>query len=146
MSIIAKCKYPAQAYDTQYGRRINAVFTTPDGEDLKIWGNVGHSSLESVVKGQSYQLDFDQRGNAKLVSPQPGSGHSRETQVQEDNHNGHANHSRSAEIKDYLVRLGKLMSHSLLVVRRELGEEMEPELEQRYATTLFIQTCRKFNL
>ena len=142
MSIIAKCKYPAKAYDTQYGRRVNAVFTTPDGEDLKIWGNVGHSSLESVVKGQSYQLDFDQMGNGKVISPLS-NGNSPQTNGQSHSHNGH---SRSAEIKDYLGRLGKLMAYSIRVVRQDLGEEMEPELEQRYATTLFIQTCRQFNL
>ena len=146
MSIIAKCKYPAKAYDTEYGRRVNAVFTTPDGKELKIWGNAGHSSLESVVKGQSYQLEFDAMGNGKLVRTQLSNGNGHHTNGEGNSHNGHTNHSRSEEIKDYLGRLGKLMAYSIRVVRNELGEEMEPDLEQRYATTLFIQTCRKFGL
>ena len=143
MSIIAKCKYPAKAYDTQYGRRVNAVFTTPDGEELKIWGNAGLSSLESVVQGQSYQLEFDAMGNGKVVYPQISNGNGHHPNGQGNGHNGH---SRSEEIKDYLGRLSKLMAYSLRVVRQELGEEIQPDLEQRYATTLFIQTCRKFNL
>jgi hypothetical protein len=147
MSIItAQCKYPAKAYDTQYGRRVNAVFITPDGQELKVWGNAGYSPLESVVKGQCYQLDFDYMGNAKLVDLPKSESNGCETNGKGNNHNGHANHSRSEEIKDYLGRLGKLMSHTVLVVRRELGETLEPDIEQRYATALFIQTCRKFNL
>ena len=143
MSIIAKCKYPAKAYDTQYGRRVNAVFITPDGEELKIWGNAGHSSLESVVQGQSYQLEFDAMGNGKVAYPQLSNGNGPHTNGQGNGHNGH---SRSEAIKDYLGRLRKLMAYSIRVVRQELGEEIQPDLEQRYATTLFIQTCHKFNL
>ena len=146
MPIIAKCKYPAKAYDTQYGRRVIAVFITPDGEQLKIWGNAGQSSLESVVKGQSYQLEFDAMGNGKVVYSQLSNGTEHQTNGKGGSHNGHIHHSRSEAIKDYLGRLGKLMAHSIQVVRRELGEEIEPNIEQRYATTLFIQTCRKFDL
>ena len=145
-TITATCKYPAKTYDTQYGKRVNAVFLTPDGEELKVWGNVGYNPLEAVVKGQSYQLAVDYMGNAKLVDALKSEGNSCETGGQGNSHNGRANSSRSEEIKHYLGRLGKLMSHTVLVVRRELGEELDPELEQRYATTLFIQTCRKFNL
>lgn len=143
MSIIAKCKYPAKAYDTEYGRRVNAVFTTPDGEELKIWGNVGQSSLESVVQGQSYQLELDAMGNGKVIRTQLSNGNGHQTNGQGNSHNGN---SRSEEIKDYLGRLSKLMAYSIRVVRQELGGEMEPDIEQRYATTLFIQTCRKFGL
>ena len=143
MLIIAKCKYPAKAYDTQYGRRVNAVFITPDGEEVKIWGNAGQSSLESVVQGQSYQLEFDAMGNGKVVHSPLSNGNGHQTNGQGNSHNGH---SRSAEIKDYLGRLSKLMAYSIQVIRQELGEEIEPNIEQRYATTLFIQTCRKFNL
>lgn len=66
--ITATVKYSAgQPRQTQYGERINAVLTLPDGDEHKVWGNPGDATIASLRKGQQVQLLKTPKGY-KLVT------------------------------------------------------------------------------
>ncbi len=55
----AVVKYPARnPIDTQYGERINVVVTTPEGEQIKLWGKPGEE-IANLKKGQKVVLARD---------------------------------------------------------------------------------------
>ena len=58
----AVVKYPARnPIDTQYGERINVVVTTPEGEQIKLWGKPGEE-IANLKKGQKVVLARDVKG------------------------------------------------------------------------------------
>lgn len=57
------------------------------------------------------------------------------------------NGSRAPEIRDYTDRLAKLYSHCYRTVKAEMDDgDLPAEALKDIATTIFIQTSRKFNL
>jgi hypothetical protein len=54
--------------------------------------------------------------------------------------------SRSAEIADYIERLGKLYGHCYQTASNQLGNALATPEVKDVATTLFIQTCKHFQI
>lgn len=61
---------PGTPRDTQYGPRINAVLTLPDGCETKLSGNPDDATLLTLKKGQRVQVAWDGKGY-KLATTAP---------------------------------------------------------------------------
>lgn len=68
----ATVKYtPGKVLQTQNGPRINAVLTSGEGEEIKVWGDADDQGLKSLRKGQQVQLEQSDRGGYRLAALAP---------------------------------------------------------------------------
>jgi hypothetical protein len=68
----ATVKYPSgKILNTQNGPRCNAVLTSDQGEEIKVWGDADDAALRGLRKGQQVQLEQSDRGGYRIVAPAP---------------------------------------------------------------------------
>lgn len=68
----ATVKYPSgKVLQTQNGPRVNAVLTSAQGEEIKVWGDADDAALRGLRKGQKVQLEQSDRGGYRLAALQP---------------------------------------------------------------------------
>jgi hypothetical protein len=68
----ATVKYPSgKVLQTQNGPRCNAVLTSDQGEDIKVWGDADDAALRALRKGQKVQLEQSDRGGYRIAALQP---------------------------------------------------------------------------
>jgi hypothetical protein len=129
---------------TKYGEKSVLDVVTSEG-NFTVWRPAGDSEVMGRRNGERVAIALDSKGKASLVEhastkPQLAQmGFSAPVETPET--------TRSAEIADYIQRLGKLYNHCLTTATQMPTEiELEPAQVKDIATTIFIQTTRHFNL
>jgi hypothetical protein len=129
---------------TKYGDKSVLDVATSEG-NYTIWRPAGDSEVMGRRNGERVAIALDSKGKASLVehcstAPQQAQmGFSAPVETPET--------TRSAEIADYIQRLGKLDNHCLTTAS-SLPTAIEldaPEIKD-IATTIFIHSVRHFNL
>ena len=106
----------------------------------------------SRVNGEQVSIAIDSKGKASLVEhaancPAVGLSATAEVKLPEDAPTRLGQPSRSAEIADYIERLGKLYSHCLTTAANmPTTIELEGHSVKDVATTFFIHAVRHFDL
>lgn len=129
---------------TKYGDKSVLDVVTSEG-NFTVWRPAGDSEVMGRRNGERVSIALDSKGKASLVEhastkPQQAQmGFTTSVETPET--------TRSAEIADYIQRLGKLYNHCLTTAS-SLPTAIEldaPEIKD-IATTIFIQSVRHFNL
>jgi bifunctional DNA-binding transcriptional regulator/antitoxin component of YhaV-PrlF toxin-antitoxin module len=133
---------------TKFGEKSVLDVVSTQGE-FTIWRPAGDREVMGRRDGERVKIAVDSKGKASLVETlstgltdphQPKSmGFAVEETAPET--------TRSAEIADYIQRLGKLYSHCLSTAATmpKATEMAAPEVKD-IATTIFIQTVKHFDL
>jgi hypothetical protein len=133
---------------TKYGDKSVLDVATSEG-NYTIWRPAGDMEVMGRRNGERVSIALDSKGKASLVehcstAPQQAAttqqmGFTAPVETPET--------TRSAEIADYIQRLGKLYSHCLATaVNMPTAIELDAPQVKDIATTLFIQTTKHFNL
>ena len=144
--------------NTKYGEKAVMDVVTADGTEIAIWRPAGDMDVMGRMNGERVSIAIDSKGKASLVehastkpqrlAPVGFPDAKSETRQAAQNSNGATEQpSRSAEIADYIQRLGKLYSHCLdTAARMPKTVELETPQIKDVATTFFIQAVRHFDL
>jgi hypothetical protein len=140
MLLQATVTQPPRQVNTKYGAR-TVVDAIANHKEIVIWRRGGDDYALSLKVGQKVSITEDSKGKFNLVDniePLP-----QETPTK----TADIGQNRSDEIRDYTERLAKLYSHCYRQASHQMGEYMsETEDLRAIATTLFIQTVKKFDL
>ncbi len=141
---------------TKHGERTVADAFDGQGNKHTIWRNVGE--MKHLTNGSVVKLAIDSKGKVSLVG-EPESlapvapaeplklPFEAEMKLKQQMGFQTPQPSRSVEIADYIGRLGKLYSHCLeTAVNIPTSIELESTAVKDIATTMFIQTVRRFDL
>jgi hypothetical protein len=142
-----KVKYtPGTPRDTQYGPRINAVLTLPDGTEAKLWGDPDDASLLALKKGESVQLAKNAKGNWQLASAPPVEAPSNNTvtPTKPNQSTQLLSDDEKRAIAAKVSENAKLMKYCLQQAREHCSEYLETSEDLRsVATTLFLQAVKR---
>jgi hypothetical protein len=138
----------ARQVNTKHGQKAVLNVVTGTGDEIAIWRPAGDMEVLGRKSGESVSITIDAKGKASLVehcsaTPQPA------TQAQPM---GFAvepipETTRSAEIADYIQRLGKLYSYCLnTAANMPTTVELNPPQVKDIATSLFIHTAKHFDI
>ncbi len=146
---------------TKYGEKSVLDVCTSEG-NFSVWRPAGDRDVMGRTNGERVTITVDSKGKASLVdhasncpavglaSTQPAVTLPFEAEMklkQQMGFTADAQPSRSAEIADYIERLGKLYSHCLTTAANMPTAIELPATEIKdIATTMFIQTTKHFNL
>jgi hypothetical protein len=141
----------ARQVNTKHGQKAVLNVVTGTGEEIAIWRPAGDVEILGRKSGESVSITIDAKGKASLVehcsaAPQQaaqaqpmGFAVNEAPQVPETN--------RSAEIADYIQRLGKLYSYCLnTAANMPTTVELNPPQVKDIATSLFIHTAKHFDI
>jgi hypothetical protein len=128
--------------NTKYGEKAVMDVVTADGTEIAIWRPAGDMEVMGRMNGERVSIAIDSKGKASLVEHA-----STKPQAAQSSNAATEQPSRSAEIADYIQRLGKLYSHCLdTAARMPKTVELETPQIKDVATTFFIQAVRHFDL
>jgi hypothetical protein len=128
--------------NTKYGEKAVMEVVTADGNEIAIWRPAGDMDVMGRMNGERVSIAIDSKGKASLVEHA-----STKPQAAQSSNAATEQPSRSAEIADYIQRLGKLYSHCLdTAARMPKTVELETPQIKDVATTFFIQAVRHFDL
>jgi hypothetical protein len=138
--IAARVKYGAgQPRETQYGMRINALLTLPNGTEHRVWGKPEDLAISSLKKGQQVQLLYDGKGYKLVADNQP-------AQVKQPVAT-ELNPEQKRAIADYVTGQADLLKFCWTTAAVKLGGiATEEESIRCAAASLYIAAQRKFNL
>ena len=132
---------------TKYGEKSVLDVVTSDGQTLTVWRPAGDMEVMGRRNGERVGIALDSKGKASLVEHcstaprQAAMGFAVEEKIETPQT------TRSAEIADYIQRLGKLYNHCLTTASEmPTAIELESTAVKDIATTMFIQTVRHFDL
>jgi hypothetical protein len=152
--IEAKVAGQPRIVSTRRGDRSVMDCRTADGQSLTVWRPAGDVELMARANGERVTLAQDSKGKISLVETARSRADREwqrptdlakdlETELGLTDHRSH----RTAEIADYIERLGKLYNYCHGVASRQLAHtEMDTPQIKDVSTTLFIQTVRHFSL
>jgi hypothetical protein len=127
---------------TKFGEKAVMDIVTTDGQEITIWRPAGDMEVMGRMNGERVSITIDSKGKASLVehaSTQPQAAQSSNTNPEQPR--------RSAEIADYIQRLGKLYGHCLdTAARMPKTVELETPQVKDVATTFFLQAVKHFDL
>jgi hypothetical protein len=132
---------------TKYGEKCVLDVWTADGE-FTIWRPAGDSEVMGRMNGERVSIAIDSKGKASLVehcstAPQQAA----RSQQMGFTAEAAPETTRSAEIADYIQRLGKLYGHCLsTAANMPTAIELEAPQVKDVANTIFLQTVRHFDL
>ena len=135
---------------TKYGEKSVLDVATSEGA-YTIWRPAGDMEVMGRRNGERVSIALDSKGKASLVehcssAPQKAAGEQR-MGFNVDEQPDRPQTTRSAEIADYIQRLGKLYSHCLsTAASMPTAIELDAPQVKDIATTLFIQTTKHFGL
>ena len=131
---------------TKFGEKAVMDVVTTDDREITIWRPAGDMDVMGRMNGERVSITIDNKGKASLV--EHASSKPQQAQQEQMGFNVPPEQpSRSAEIADYIQRLGKLYSHCLdTAARMPKTVDLETPQVKDVATTLFIQTVKHFNL
>jgi hypothetical protein len=128
---------------TKFGEKSVMDVVTSENEEITIWRPAGDMEVMGRANGERVSIAIDSKGKASLVehcSTKP-------QQAQMGFNVPPEQPSRSAEIADYIQRLGKLYAHCLdTAARMPKTVELETPQVKDVATTFFLQAVRHFDL
>jgi hypothetical protein len=128
--------------NTKYGEKAVMDVVTADGTEIAIWRPARDMEVMGRMNGERVSIAIDSKGKASLVEHA-----STKHQAAQSSNAATEQPSRSAEIADYIQRLGKLYSHCLdTAARMPKTVELETPQIKDVATTFFIQAVRHFDL
>ena len=146
---------------TKYGEKAVLDVATSEGQ-FTIWRPAGDAELMGRRNGERVTITLDSKGKASLVdtasncpavglaSTQPSVTLPFEAEMklkQQMGFTAESQPSRSAEIADYIERLGKLYTHCLTTAANiPTSIELPATAVKDVATTFFIQAVRHFDL
>lgn len=146
---------------TKYGEKAVLDVATSKGQ-FTIWRPAGDAEVMGRRNGERVTITLDSKGKASLVdtasncpavglvTTQPAVTLPFEAEMKLKQQMGFTTESqpsRSAEIADYIERLGKLYTHCLTTASNiPTSIELPPTAVKDVATTMFIQTVKHFNL
>lgn len=149
-------KHPArEPKDWGYGPRINVVFTLADGREEKLWGEPG-DRIKDLVKKQEITVRKDGKNWTLVDTP----GMQQESRVEASNTTGQViPRELPADLKmkmyNNIIDLSGMIVYAYEKVSEAVDAQEEKtntlmglsaEDKRSMATSVFIQTCRKFNL
>lgn len=138
----ATVKSAPREVTTKYGERTVLDCITATGEEVTIWRKGGDREVLGRCPNERVTLAVDSKGKYSLIEHAG----SRLDSTPSTEPVQPAT-SKADEIRDYTQRLAKLYSHCYRTVNAEMGESGLPvESLKDIATSLFIQTTRKFDL
>jgi hypothetical protein len=127
---------------TKFGEKSVMDILTTEGEEITIWRPAGDLEVMGRMNGERVSITIDSKGKASLVEHA-----STKPQAAQSSNVAPEQASRSAEIADYIQRLGKLYSHCLdTAARMPKTVELETPQVKDVATTFFLQAVKHFNL
>jgi hypothetical protein len=139
---------------TKHGERMVADAVDAQGQKHTIWRPVG--DLKHLTNGSVVKLTVDSKGKVNLIdepialAPVAVPTQRFEAEAQLKSQMGFSTSpqpSRSAEIADYIERLGKLYGHCLTTAASmPTSIELPPTAVKDMATTMFVQTVKHFDL
>jgi hypothetical protein len=138
----------ARQVNTKHGQKAVLNVVTGTGEEIAIWRPAGDVEILGRKSGESVSITIDAKGKASLVEhcstvPQ---------QAAQAQQMGFAvepipETTRSAEIADYIQRLGKLYSYCMnTAANMPTTVELNPPQIKDIATSLFIHTTKHFDI
>jgi hypothetical protein len=138
----------ARQVNTKHGQKAVLNVVTGTGDEIAIWRPAGDLEVLGRKSGESVSIAIDAKGKASLVEH-----HSIVPQVAaQAQPMGFAvepipETTRSAEIADYIQRLGKLYSYCLnTAANMPTTVELNPPQVKDIATSLFIHTVKHFDI
>jgi hypothetical protein len=151
--ISAKVKGQPRTVTTQYGERSVMDCLAEDGETLTVWRPAGDNLVMARANGERVMLTQDSKGKISLLETARSRAEEQWQQTEaeaiqpETRLNTDHRSERTAEIADYIERLGKLYKHCFKAASQALehSELGRPQIKD-VSTTLFIQTVKHFNL
>jgi hypothetical protein len=146
--IEAKVKGQPRTVATQYGARSVMECLTADGESLTVWRPAGDAEVMTRANGERVILTQDSRGKVSLVETARSRAAQQWRQPEPATTPELLQRSeRTAEIADYVQRLGKLYSYCYQTASQELVDSgLGRSQIKDVSTTMFIQTVRHFDL
>jgi hypothetical protein len=140
---------------TKFGEKSVMDVLTSENEEITIWRPAGDMEVMGRANGERVSITIDSKGKASLVEHASTKPQQAQKQAQMNSEPSRtmgfsvppAQPSRSAEIADYIERLGKLYSHCLdAAARMPKTVELETPQVKDVATTFFIQAVKHFDL
>ena len=132
---------------TKFGEKSVMDVVTTDGQEIAIWRPAGDMEVMGRANGERVSITIDSKGKASLVEHASTKPQQAQKQAQISSSVPPEQPSRSAEIADYIERLGKLYAHCLDAAARmpKTVDLNAPQIKD-VATTFFIQAVRHFDL
>jgi hypothetical protein len=131
---------------TKYGAKSVLDVATSEG-DYTIWRPAGDMEVMGRRNGERVSIAIDSKGKASLVEHASTKPQQAQMGFTVDGAVETPQTTRSAEIADYIQRLGKLYAHCLTTAENiPTSLELESTAVKDIATTMFIQTVRHFDL
>ena len=134
---------------TKYGDKSVLDVATSEGH-YTIWRPAGDAEVMGRMNGERVSIAIDSKGKASLVehaSTMPQQALQAQMGFNVDDTPTAPETTRSAEIADYIQRLGKLYGHCLsTAANMPTSLELDAHSVKDVGTTIFIQTVRHFNL
>jgi hypothetical protein len=141
----------ARQVNTKHGQKAVLNVVTDTGDEIAIWRPAGDVEILGRKSGERVSIAIDDKGKGSLLecaSTAP-------TQVAQAKPMGFAVNeapqvpetTRSAEIADYIHRLGKLYGHCLnTAANMPTTVDLNAPQVKDIATVLFIQTTKHFDI
>ena len=138
---------------TKYGEKAVLDVATNEG-NFTVWRPAGDMEVMGRRNGERVSIAIDSKGKASLVEHCSTAPQQAQAQINSERSRtmGFTTENipettRSAEIADYINRLGKLYSHCLTTAANmPTSVDLNAPQVKDIATTLFIQTTKHFNL
>jgi hypothetical protein len=132
---------------TKYGEKAVMDVVTADGQEIAIWRPAGDMDVMGRANGERVSITIDSKGKASLVEHASTKPQEAQKHAQISSSVPPEQPSRSAEIADYIERLGKLYAHCLdAAARMPKTVDLNAPQVKDVATTFFIQAVRHFDL
>jgi hypothetical protein len=138
----------ARQVNTKHGQKAVLNVVTDTGDEIAIWRPAGDVEILGRKSGESVSITIDAKGKASLVehcsaAPQPAA----QAQPMGFAVEPIPENTRSAEIADYIQRLGKLYSYCMnTAANMPTTVELNPPQIKDIATSLFIHTTKHFDI
>ena len=138
----------ARQVTTKHGQKAVLNVVTDTGDEIAIWRPAGDIEILGRKSGERVNIAIDDKGKASLLE----CGSTAPTPAAQAQPMGFAvepipETTRSAEIADYIQRLGKLYSYCLnTAANMPTSIELNPPQVKDIATALFIHTTKHFNI
>ena len=156
LQLQARALKPARTVDTKFGPRLVLDCLATDGKEYTVWRPIDDETLPKIARNERISLGVDSKGKCHLLecladsvdvmAPTDAKTMLSHQPVESKPVDG-AYNGRSAEIADYITRLGKPYKFSYQTAKESLaGEALSPEETRAVATSFFIQAIKHFDL
>ncbi len=131
------CKYPTgKVFSGKYGDRVNAVFVTTDGEEVKVWDKPG-SAIANVAKDQTVDLVYDGKNWKAANLPEPAASPQQQPESRQ-----HATNGRRIPTGDRIKALTRLWAQCHDLALESLPEIASPSVISQCASDVFHAQVR----